>query len=274
MIPTKNFNTIALCLILLLTAFAITLTNATTENNYNTDNNFLTNVFESTHTENGYKTHIIINPDVVGTYAEENGYKLDLTINTQGIGGSLKENDYKLDLIPEKTFPDIPDVAVAKIVISKTIVGQGYTILINVAVSNQALNYETFYLTINANTTALKAQKITLAGVKSTTLTFTWNNTGFTKGNYTITAEATTVPNEIDVNNNILVADGCVCVSIAGDLDCDRDVDLYDAVKLLVRYGCKKGMLCYDPVCDIDGDGDIDLYDAVILLTHYGQKHP
>jgi len=57
-------------------------------------------------------------------------------------------------------------------------------------------------------------------------------------------------------------------------LDCDRDVDLYDAVKLLVRYGAKKGSPSYDPVCDIDGDGSIDLYDAVRLLTRYGQKDP
>jgi hypothetical protein len=69
-----------------------------------------------------------------------------------------------------------------------------------------------------------------------------------------------------------LIADECVCVTIPGDVDCDRDVDLYDAVKLLVRYGAKKGQPEYDPNCDIDGDGHIDLYDAVMLLTHYGQK--
>jgi hypothetical protein len=54
----------------------------------------------------------------------------------------------------------------------------------------------------------------------------------------------------------------------------DFDVDLYDAVALLARYGAKRGNPQYSAVCDIDGDGDIDLYDAVILLTHYGQKYP
>jgi hypothetical protein len=274
MIPTKNFNRIALCLILFLTAFTITITNATTENNYKTDNNFLTNISETTHTENGYKTNIIINPHTTGIYANENGYKLDLTINTQGIGSSLKENNYKLDLTPEKTFPDIPNIAVTGIATSKTIVGQGCSIIINITVANKALNYETFYVTLNANTEALKTQKITLTGMKSTVITFTWNTAGFAKGNYTIWAYAWPDAGETDTGDNTRVADECVCVSIVGDLDCDRDVDLYDAVRLLSHYGAKKGQPLYNPIYDIDGDGDIDLYDAVALLTHYGQKDP
>jgi hypothetical protein len=121
---------------------------------------------------------------------------------------------------------------------------------------------------------AIQNQTVTLESGASTTLTYTWNTTRFAKGNYTISAYAWSVPGETDTDDNTRAADGCVCVSIVGDLDCDRDVDLYDAVRLLARYGCKKGMPCYDPVCDIDGDGDIDLYDAVALLTHYGEKDP
>jgi hypothetical protein len=67
---------------------------------------------------------------------------------------------------------------------------------------------------------------------------------------------------------------GWVIVTIPGDVQGDFDVDLYDAVALLARYGAKRGNPQYSAVCDIDGDGDIDLYDAVILLTHYGQKYP
>jgi hypothetical protein len=63
-------------------------------------------------------------------------------------------------------------------------------------------------------------------------------------------------------------------LTIPSDVDGRFDVDLYDAVGLLIHYGAKEGQLQYNPVCDIDGDGDIDLYDAVILLTHYGQKYP
>jgi hypothetical protein len=207
MMPTKNLSRIALCLILFFTAFTITLTNAITENNYKNDNNFLTNISESTHTENGYKTNIIINPSVAGIYANENGFKLDLSINTQGMGGSLKENGYRLDLTPEKTFPDIPDVAIAKITTSKTVVGQGYSILINITVSNQALNYETFHVIIYANTTTIKTQTTTLVSGNSTTITFTWGTSGFAKGKYAIKAVADTVQGETDILDNSYTGD-------------------------------------------------------------------
>jgi hypothetical protein len=110
--------------------------------------------------------------------------------------------------------------------------------------------------------------------MKSTVITFTWNTTGFAKGNYTIRAVAETIAGEIDTADNTHAADEQICVSIRGDLDCDRDVDLYDAVRLLARYGVKKSQPQYDPNCDIDGDGDIDLYDAVALLSNYGKKYP
>ncbi len=61
-------------------------------------------------------------------------------------------------------------------------------------------------------------------------------------------------------------------ITIPWDLDGDYDVDIYDAVKLLVRYGVKEGETGYDPDCDIDKDGRIFLYDAVILCSHYGQE--
>ena len=57
-------------------------------------------------------------------------------------------------------------------------------------------------------------------------------------------------------------------------MDADFDVNLYEAVKLLIHYGAKAGHPECDPNCNIDGDGDIDLYDAVRLLTNHGQEDP
>jgi hypothetical protein len=106
MIATKSFGRTASSLILLLTLLGITSTYATTEGNYRTDNNFLTNISEGIHIESVYRANIILNPNVMGIDAKENGYRIDLIINHMGIGGLLKENNYKLDLIPEKTLPE------------------------------------------------------------------------------------------------------------------------------------------------------------------------
>ena len=156
----------------------------------------------------------------------------------------------------------------------KTVVGQTYTCQINVTVANRGNYTENFNVTAYANTTSIASQIITLTSGNYTTITFTWNTTGFAKGNYTVWAFAEPVPGEIDIEDNVLYSDVEVCVTIPGDVDADFDVDLYDAVKLLVCYGTEEGGSDYDSFCDIDGDGDIDLYDAVTLLTHYGEKYP
>jgi len=204
--PMKNFRKIASSLILAFILFSITLTYAATENNYNGDTNIFPNISESTHIENGYKANIIVNPGVVGIYANENGYKLDLAINPQGIGGSLEENNYKLDLIPEKSFPEISDVAVTKIVTSQTVVEQGQSLLINVTVQNKGDYAENFNVTAYYDSTAIETQTVTsLAPTSSTTLTFNWNTTGVSPGGYTIFAKASIVPGETDITNNAFI---------------------------------------------------------------------
>jgi parallel beta-helix repeat protein len=59
-----------------------------------------------------------------------------------------------------------------------------------------------------------------------------------------------------------------------GDIDHDLDVDLYDAIRLLVAYGSKTGNEKYNCHCDIAEPYEvIDLYDAVLLLVNYGKKY-
>jgi hypothetical protein len=166
------------------------------------------------------------------------------------------------------------DIAVTDVKLAKAVVGQGFTCKINATVQNQGDYTETFNITVYTNTTSIATQTITLTSGNSTTITFTWNTTGFAKDNYTILAYAWPVPGETDTTDNTLGADKEVCVTIPGDVDGDYYVFLYDAVKLLSRYGVRIGDLRYDPIYDIDDDGRIFLYDAVILLSHYGQKDP
>lgn len=59
-----------------------------------------------------------------------------------------------------------------------------------------------------------------------------------------------------------------------GDVNHDLEVNLYDAVKVLVAYGSQPGYGNWNPQCDIaEPHNKIDLYDAILVLTNYGEKY-
>ena len=68
-----------------------------------------------------------------------------------------------------------------------------------------------------------------------TTVTFTWNTTGFAKGNYTIKAVADTVAGETETGDNTYT-DDTVLVSVPGDVDGDRNVDIDDLLILIDHF--------------------------------------
>jgi hypothetical protein len=156
----------------------------------------------------------------------------------------------------------------------KTIVGQGYTMNINVTVANQGDYTETFNITIYANTTAIQTIQATLANKVSTTITFTWNTAGFVKGNYTLWAYAWPVRGETNFEDNTLV-NGRVLVTIPGDVVAPYfEVDIFDVTAICVCYDQKIGDPLYQPDYDTNSDGIIDIYDLTTACVTYGQKDP
>ena len=169
---------------------------------------------------------------------------------------------------------NLHDIAITGITTSKTVIGQTYSMSINVTVENQGDYTEAFNVTLAANTAVIETvTNITLASVTNTTITFSWNTTGWMKGNYTIGAYATIVPYEKETADNDFIY-GIVTVTIPGDVNCDFTVDIYDIVLLCYAYGSERGELRYDPNCDSEGDGDVDIYDVVIACGHYGETYP
>jgi hypothetical protein len=165
------------------------------------------------------------------------------------------------------------DLAVTDLTLFKTVVGQGLTLNMTVHISNQGDFAETFNVTIYANTTSITTQTCTLASRSSTILTYAWNTTDFTKGNYAIKAYAWPVQFETDTENNTFEND-TLTIAHPGDVDADKDVDIYDVVKITAIYGSKVGDPEYNPNADIDGDGKILIYDVVICTSNYGHKDP
>ena len=165
------------------------------------------------------------------------------------------------------------DVAITDVSPSKTIVGQGYTMQINVTVANQGDYTETFNVTLYVNTTTIETKQVTLTSLNFTTITFTLDTSGFVKGNYTMSAYAWPVQGETDTSDNVLTG-GVVTLTIAGDLDGNFEVRLADLVILAKAYGSKPGETKWNPNADIDNNGIVGLSDLVILAKNYGKTDP
>jgi outer membrane protein assembly factor BamB len=167
----------------------------------------------------------------------------------------------------------IHDIAVTNVTSSKTVIGQGYGGNITVTVQNQGNLTETFNVTVYANGTSAASQDVTLSSGNSTSITLTWNTTGFAYGNYIMSAYAWPVPGETNTANNNFT-DGSIVVTIPGDLNGDFSVGLNDLVILANAYGSRPGDAKWYPNADIDGSGVVGLTDLVIMATHYGQHNP
>ena len=58
---------------------------------------------------------------------------------------------------------------------------------------------------------------------------------------------------------------------LAGDLDCDGDVDVDDIILAANCWRCKCGDACYDPLYDLDEDCDVDIVDIMLVAVHWGE---
>ena len=177
-------------------------------------------------------------------------------------------------------------VAVSYVKALKTVVGQGYSANITVTVANQGSFSETFFnVTAYANNTAANNVtsigtfiNVTLAARTYTNLTLVWDTTEFVRGNYTLSAYAWPFPSETNFT------DGCIVVSIAGDLTGgtpnpwdfvpDGKVDGKDIAIVALCFGSAPG--CSPPWiwnanCDVSNDGKIDGKDIALVAMHYGQ---
>jgi hypothetical protein len=103
------------------------------------------------------------------------------------------------------------DVAVIDITPAKIVVDQNCSLNVNVTVENQGVYTETFEVTLYANSTMIHAKAITLTAGNPKTVTFSWNTTGFARGNYTVSAYIEPLLGEIHTANNILV-DGQIAI--------------------------------------------------------------
>lgn len=204
------------------------------------------------------------------------GYSLGnytLRVEVGPVPGEVDASDNELvDGWVVVTLALVHDVAVTHIEVAKNIVGSRALLDINVTLANQGNYSESLTVHVSANASAIAVINLSeIAPGMTSERVCTWNTSGWALGNYTIMAFVEPVADEVNTDDNTLV-DGWVFLTLAGDIDGDRDVDIFDIVRMAAGYGTEVPDPSYDPYCDIDGDGDIDIFDLVAAAGNYGEN--
>lgn len=165
------------------------------------------------------------------------------------------------------------DIAVVAVTASKSIVGKGYRVTVNVTIDNRGDLIETFNVTAKVNETIIGRRETTLNIGQSTIVSFTWNTSLFAYGNYTVSACAEPVPGETNTLDNNQT-DGNVYVGVPGDVDGNHKVNMLDLYYIALHFGARIGQPDYVSNYDVDGDGIINMIDLYIAALSFGQDEP
>jgi hypothetical protein len=166
----------------------------------------------------------------------------------------------------------VHDVAVLDATVSKTVLGEGYSVVVNIVVGNLGDYAEFFDVTAYANSSVIGMMfGVQLAPNETLGLMLFWNSAEYMKGVYTVSVYASPVPGESNVDNNVRVA-GNVLVTIPGDVNGDRKVNLKDIFAIAMAYGSTTGSARYKPNLDVNGDGRIDRKDLLTAFRNFGKQ--
>ena len=174
---------------------------------------------------------------------------------------------------------DVHDIAVSDVTVFKTVVGQGYTMRINVTVENLGTQTETFNLTTYANATSFSTLlDVNLSSGNSTAILFVWNTTGFAFGNYTISAYAEAVAGETNTANNNFTCVTPVHVGVPADISGatpgvpDGVCAMRDIAYIIAHFNGKPGEPKWDPNADVNDDDVINMKDIAISVAYFNHK--
>ncbi|UCE96752.1 MAG: PQQ-binding-like beta-propeller repeat protein [Candidatus Bathyarchaeota archaeon] len=167
------------------------------------------------------------------------------------------------------------DVAVLDVQLSKTVVGQGYPVNIDIALRNNGDVNEIIHTQVHYNGLIDIYQMAVCAECTATSI-IEWNTTEVPKGNYTITATALPIPGEFQISDNTVV-DGWVFLTILGDVNGDEIVDISDITMTIAVFGktnSSYGWLAPTWIVnmDVNDDGIIDITDIVAVIGQFGSS--
>ena len=167
----------------------------------------------------------------------------------------------------------IRDVAIISVVPYPTKVYSGRIVNITVVAKNEGDLSETFVVSVYRNETFIQNRTVvSLPSHENITLIFQWDTTGLAScSQYEIRAEASHVPYEINIENNVCTYK-MVKIKRIGDVDGDGTVGLTDLVSLAQAYGSKPGDPNWNTEADLNNDNRVNLVDLVTCGFHYGES--
>ncbi len=165
----------------------------------------------------------------------------------------------------------VHDIAIINIIVPRLVIPQDCIIMINVTIQNQGDTLETFNVTLIANqTTITSLDNIVLQNGVSTSICFFWNTTGFNNGNYNLSAYATVVLGEADIDDNVYIA-GFISINWPYDVTDDNYCGIDDIVSVAEHFGTNAEGQNWNQIYDINCDDYVGIDDIVTIAEHFGE---
>ena len=168
----------------------------------------------------------------------------------------------------------IRDVAIVNVTTSENVVYPGWVIDITVVVRNEGKQSETFVVNIYYGTTLIGNHTVTdlAPDYTETTFTFSWDTEDSPPcSNYTISARAPPLPDEIDTADNVF-EDGYVKIRLMGDVNGDDLIDMRDISETASAFGSYPGHPRWNPDVDLNRDGLVDMRDLAMVASLFGKE--
>jgi len=170
------------------------------------------------------------------------------------------------------------DVTITSVGSSKSVIGRGFALSVNLAIQNEGTYSETFNVTTYANTQSLNQTKMILTAGTFTTFSVTSNTTSWAYGTYVISAYAEIVPGENETADNNRTCNVPVHVGVLGDISgatrgvYDGKVDMRDIAYSVLLFNTRPSSSNWDPNADINGDDVVNVRDIQIAILNFN-KH-
>jgi hypothetical protein len=154
---------------------------------------------------------------------------------------------------------------------NKDVVGETKAFDTYALVRNTGSTPETFNVYVYAGSTQVGTASTTVAAGTAQTVKITCSTAGLAKGTYIIKANATVPGDVYDADNELI--QGSIIVTLPGDVDGNKAVNIFDIVKMAGAYGASsQEHTKYDPYSDLNNDGKVDIFDIVTAAGNYGKS--